>query len=102
VFLLDSEDLVNNPQLLISDAPQSSPVCAPTSTLKRANSSQWALPNVTDCLEAASISWDFIDKVIYINARHSTERDEAMLRDFLPVFKKSSEDVILRQSPILT
>lgn len=94
VFLLDSEDLVNNPQLLTSDAPHRSQMCAPSSTKKLANSSQFAFPNETDCLEAASISWDFIDKIIYINARHSIDRNEVMLRDFLPVFKKSSEDVI--------
>lgn len=55
---------------------------------------QLALPIVEDCLEAASISWDFIDKIIYINAREATERNKAMLRDFLPVFRKSNDDII--------
>jgi len=55
---------------------------------------QYAFPIVEDCLEAASISWDFIDKIVYINARDAWDRNEAMLRDFLPVFQKSDEDII--------
>jgi hypothetical protein len=55
---------------------------------------QFASPIVEDCLEAASISWDFIDKIIYINAREATDRNDAMLRDFLPVFQKSDDDII--------
>ena len=102
VFLLDSEDLVNNTQLLTSDAPQSSPMCAPSSTKKLANSSQWAFPNETDCLEAATISWDFIDKIIYINARHSKERNEAMLRDFYLCLRRAVTMLFdLTQSQIL-
>jgi hypothetical protein len=69
-------------------------MCVPFHTKTPINASQFACPNVTDCLEASSISWDFIDKVIYIYARHSTDRNEAMLRDFLPVFQKSNEDII--------
>lgn len=53
-----------------------------------------ALPIVEDCQEAAAISWDFIDKIIYINPENSTDRNEAMLRDFLPVFQKSAGDII--------
>ena len=52
-----------------------------------------ALPIVEDCLEAASISWNFIDKVIYINANEAIDRNDAMLRDFLPVFQKKKEDI---------
>ena len=55
---------------------------------------QLALPIVEDCQEAAAISWDFIDKIIYINAKQAIDRNEAMRRDFLPVFKKNSDDVI--------
>jgi len=55
---------------------------------------QLALPIVEDCLEAASISWDFIDKIIYLNAREATDRNYAMQRDFLPVFQKSNDDII--------
>jgi len=69
-------------------------MCVPSSIKTPINASQFAHPNVTDCLEVSSISWDFIDKIICINARHSTDRNEAMLRDFLPVFRKREEDII--------
>lgn len=94
VFVLDSEYILFTPHLLASDIHQSLPMCVPSSINKLSNASQLAFPNVTDCLEASSISWDFIDKIIYINARYSTDRNEDMLRDFLPVFRKSKEDVI--------
>jgi len=94
VVLLDSEYLLYTPHLLTSDIHQSLPMCVPSSIKTPINASQFAHPNVTDCLEASSISWDFIDKIIYINARHSTDRNEAMVRDFLPVFQKSNEDII--------
>jgi hypothetical protein len=63
-------------------------------TNKSTPTGELGFPIVEDCLEAASISWDFIDKIIYINAKHATERNEAMIRDFLPVFQKKSKDVI--------
>ena len=73
--------------------PTPSPLC-PSSHLSSEsfNRSQFAFPIIEDCLEAASISWDFIEKIIYINA--ANERNDAMMRDFLPVFRKSSEDII--------
>jgi len=74
-----------------------SPICPPfvKQTYNMTSpTGQLALPIVEDCIEAASISWDFIDKIIYINARQATDRNEAMLRDFLPVFKKQKNDVI--------
>jgi len=65
-----------------------------TENNKTTPTGELGFPIVEDCLEAASISWNFIDKIIYINAKHATERKEAMLRDFLPVFQKISTDVI--------
>jgi glycosyl transferase, family 25 len=102
VLLIDSDNgLINYSiasHLVISDVqtgPTPSPLCpsSPLST-ESLNRSQFAFPIIEDCLEAASISWDFIEKIIYINAAHSTERNDAMTRDFLPVFRKSSEDII--------
>jgi hypothetical protein len=63
-------------------------------TIIPSNNKQLALPIVEDCLQAASISWEFIDKIIYINAVGSIDRNEAMLSNFLPVFQKNNEDII--------
>jgi hypothetical protein len=102
VYLIDTDNELTSyngtVKLVNSDVqrdPIPSPLC-PSSPLssERFNRSQFAFPNIEDCLEAASISWDFIDKIIYINAEDSIERNEAMLRDFLPVFQKKSEDII--------
>ena len=79
-----------------SSQTSSNPLCpSPIIDLRLLNSSpQYAFPIVEDCLDASTISWDFIDKIVYINAKQATDRNEAMLRDFLPVFKKSNEDII--------
>jgi hypothetical protein len=53
-----------------------------------------ALPSASHSAAAASISWDFIDKVVYINSAEATERNEAMWRDFLPALGKAPSDII--------
>ena len=73
----------------------SKPICPRQELFNRSSpTGELALPIEEDCLEAASISWDFIDKIIYINPAHSKDRNTAMMRDFLPVFQKSSNDII--------
>jgi len=53
-----------------------------------------ALPSESHSAAAASISWDFVDKVVYINSAGAYERDEAMWRNFLPALGKAHSDII--------
>jgi hypothetical protein len=34
-----------------------------------------ALPSASHAAAAATVSWDFVDKIVYINARGAVERD---------------------------
>jgi len=93
-FILLEDILINFQELPKSIQQNSLCAASPSYFSQPQNVTQFALPIMDDCLEASSISWDFIDKIIYINAKKATERNKAMLRDFLPVFQKDSTDII--------